>query len=128
VKTIAKKTLPAFGIRKDAPIGCKVTLRGKKADSFMETALSIVHRKLDPSQFDRQGNFSFGIEEHTDFPGMSYDPKIGIFGMDVNVALERRGARISRRTIARRRIPPYQKVVPQEAIAFLQERYKMEVK
>ncbi|MDD1675343.1 MAG: 50S ribosomal protein L5 [Methanomicrobiales archaeon] len=128
VKTVAKKTLPAFGIRKDAPIGCKVTLRGKRAESFIETALTIVQRKLDPSQIDRQGNFSFGIEEHTDFPGMSYDPKIGIFGMDVNVSLGKRGVRIARRTIARRKIPSYQKTTPQEAIAFLQKRYKMEVK
>jgi large subunit ribosomal protein L5 len=128
VKTVAKRTLPAFSIRKDAPIGCKVTLRGKKADTFIETAFSIVQRKLNPSQFDSQGNFSFGIEEHTDFPGMSYDPKIGIFGMDINVALERKGARIGRRTIERRKIPPYQKVSPQEAIAYMTERYHMEVK
>jgi len=128
VKTLAKKTLPGFGIRKDAPIGCKVTLRGKKASTFVETAIAIVQRKLDSAQFDRQGNFSFGIEEHTDFPGMAYDPKIGIFGMDVNVTLERRGVRIARRNIARRKIPPYQKVTPQEAIAFMQQYYKMEVK
>jgi large subunit ribosomal protein L5 len=128
VKTVAKKTLPAFGIRKDAPIGCKVTLRGKKADTFIETAFSIIHRQLDLSQFDGQGNFSFGIEEHTDFPGMTYDPKIGIFGMDVNVALERKGARIARRAIERRKIPLYQKVSPKDAMAFMTERYKMEVK
>jgi large subunit ribosomal protein L5 len=128
VKTMAKKTLPAFGIRKGAPIGCKVTLRGKRADTFIETAFSIVQRRLHLSQFDDQGNFSFGIEEHTDFPGMTYDPKIGIFGMDINVALERKGARIGRRTIERRKIPPHQKVLPQEAIAFMTERYHMEVK
>jgi len=128
VKTLAKKTLPGFGIRKDAPIGIKVTLRGKKASTFVETAFAIVQRKLDQTQFDRQGNFSFGIEEHTDFPGMTYDPKIGIFGMDVNVTLQRRGVRIARRNIARRKIPPYQKVTPQEAIAFMQQYYKMEVK
>jgi large subunit ribosomal protein L5 len=128
VKTVAKRTLPAFSVRKGAPIGCKVTLRGKKADTFIETAFTIVQRKLNASAFDDQGNFSFGIEEHTDFPGMSYDPKIGIFGMDVNVALERQGARIGRRTIERKRIPSHQKVSPQEAIAFMTERYHMEVK
>lgn len=128
VKTVAKRTLPAFGTRKGAPIGCKVTLRGKRADTFVQTAFTIVHQRLNPSQFDTQGNFSFGIEEHTDFPGMSYDPKIGIFGMDINIALERKGARIGRRTIERRRIPPNQKVSPQEAIAFMTEQYKMEVK
>jgi large subunit ribosomal protein L5 len=128
VKTVAKRTLPAFSIRKDAPIGCKVTLRGKRAEAFVQIAFDIVQRKLHPSQFDDHGNFSFGIEEHTDFPGMSYDPKIGIFGMDVNVALERGGARIGRRTIERRKIPPHQRITPQDAIAFMTERYHMEVK
>ncbi|MDD1678083.1 MAG: hypothetical protein LUO93_02720 [Methanomicrobiales archaeon] len=59
---------------------------------------------------------------------MSYDPKIGIFFMEVNITLERKGARIGRRTIERRKIPPHQKVSPQEAIAFMTERYHMEVK
>lgn len=128
VKTIAKRTLPAFGIRKGAPIGCKVTLRGKRADVFITTAFSIVQKKLAASQLDHQGNFSFGIEEHTDFPGMSYDPKIGIFGMDVNVGLERKGVRVGRRAIARRSLPSRQRVTPQETITFLKERYQVEVR
>lgn len=127
VKTIARRTVPAFGIRKGAPIGCKVTLRGKKAEQFVQTALDIVKRRISSSQFDDQGNFSFGIEEHTDFPGMVYDPKIGIFGMDVNVCLGRRGARVTRRAIERRRLPSCQRVTPQDAISFLRERYRVEV-
>lgn len=127
VKAIAKKTIPGFGIRKGAPIGCKVTLRGKKAERFIQLALEIVKRRIPTTQIDRQGNFSFGIEEHTDFPGMSYDPKVGIFGMDVNVSLGRRGVRIARRTIGRRRLPACQRVSPQEAAAFLKQAYRVEV-
>jgi len=44
VRTIAKRTQPAFGIRKGAPIGCKVTLRRANAEKFVETALAIVER------------------------------------------------------------------------------------
>lgn len=127
VKTIAKKTLPAFGIRKGAPIGCKVTLRGKRAETFMGIAFTILQKRLSARSFDRQGNFSFGIEEHTDFPGMSYDPKVGIFGMDVCVELERRGIRIARRAISTRKLPLHQRVKPEEARAFLKERYQVEV-
>ncbi len=127
VRTIAKKTQPAFGIRKGAPIGCKATLRGKNAETFMQTALDIVDRRLAPSQFDRTGNVSFGIEEHTDFPGMSYDPMIGIFGMDINVVLECKGARIARRKVGRRRLPSKQRVSREEAMAFMRERYRVEV-
>lgn len=128
VKTIAKKTLPAFGIRKGAPIGCKVTLRGKRAEKFITTAFSIIQKRLSALSIDRQGNFSFGIEEHTDFPGMSYDPKVGIFGMDVCVGLERRGIRIARRAISARTLPRPQRVRSEEARVFLQERYQVEVK
>ncbi|MFA5613131.1 MAG: 50S ribosomal protein L5 [Methanoculleus sp.] len=127
VRTIAKRTQPAFGIRKGAPIGCKVTLRRANAEKFVETALDIIERHLAVYQFDQTGNFSFGIEEHTDFPGMAYDPAIGIYGMDVNVVLERKGVRVARRGVARRKLPNVQKVKKDEAIAFMRERYQVEV-
>lgn len=127
VRTIAKRTQPAFGIRKGAPIGCKVTLRRENAEKFIQTALDIIERQLAISQFDQTGNVSFGIEEHTDFPGMSYDPMIGIYGMDVNVVLEHKGVRIARRDVERRKLPANQKVNREEAIAFMRERYQVEV-
>ncbi|QYZ79091.1 50S ribosomal protein L5 [Methanofollis formosanus] len=127
VRAFAKKTQPAFGVRKGAPIGAKVTLRGQKAEEFVQTAFDIVERRLSASAFDNQGNFSFGIEEHTDFPGQSYDPQIGIYGMDVNVILEKKGIRIARRMIARRKLPAKQCVTRDEAVAFMTERYGMEV-
>jgi large subunit ribosomal protein L5 len=127
VRSIAKKTQPAFGIRKGAPIGCRVTLRGSRAREFLETALTIIERKISPVQFDRRGNFSFGIEEHTDFPGMSYDPQIGIYGMDINVVLARKGLRISRRHREQKKLPEKQHVNVEDAISFLKTRYKVEV-
>ena len=127
IQAIARTTQPAFSVRKGAPIGCKVTLRGGTAETFIKTAFSIIDRKLYRTQIDRQGNFSFGIEEHTDFPGMAYDPAIGIFGMDVNVVLEKPGVRVARRKVMPRRLPRKQRVTPDEAIAFLQEAYKVEV-
>ncbi len=128
VRSNAKKTNPTFGIRKGAPISCKVTLRGKKAGKFLETALGIIGKKVSTGQIDRQGNFSFGIEEHTDFPGMSYDPQIGIYGMDINVVLARRGIRVNRRHIEQRRLPKKQQVTPDDSLAFLKSRYNVEVR
>jgi large subunit ribosomal protein L5 len=128
VKAIAKKTQPAFGTRKGSPIGCKVTLRSGAAEAFFETSMGIIDRQLPASHVDARGNFSFGIEEHTDFPGMAYDPAIGIFGMDVNVVLEKRGTRISRRKVGQKKLPQKQRVKREEAIRFLQERYKVEVR
>jgi large subunit ribosomal protein L5 len=128
VRSNAKKTNPTFGIRKGAPISCKVTLRGKKAGDFLETALKIIEQRVSAGQIDRQGNFSFGIEEHTDFPGMSYDPQIGIYGMDINVVLARRGIRITRRHIEQRKLPVKQRVAPEDSLAFLKSRFNVEVR
>lgn len=128
VKSIAKRTNPAFGIRKGAPIGCLVTLRGAVATEFLTRALAIVDRQIPRGHFDGRGNFSFGVEEHTDFPGMSYDPQIGIYGMDVNVVLSRRGVRISRRHAGRKTLPHCQHVTVADAAAFLKAKFQVEVR
>lgn len=127
VRAIAKKTLPSFSIKKKEPIGCKVTLRGKTAENFLKVALKIIDNKLNKSQFDDKGSFSFGIAEHTDFPGMKYDPSIGIFGMDVSVLLKRPGYRINRRKIEKHRIPPHHMLKKEDAISFIKEKYSSEV-
>lgn len=127
VRTIAKRTQPAFGIRKGQPIGCKVSLRSENATSFIETALGIIEKTLSAGQFDVNGNVSFGIEEHTDFPGQSYDPMIGIYGMDVTVVMERRGVRIARRNTERKKLPARQRVRREDAIRFMQDTYQVEV-
>lgn len=127
VRANARKTIPAFSIKKKEPIGCKVTLRGKRANEFLKTALNILENRLNASQFDKSGNFSFGIEEHTDFPGMKYDPSIGIFGMDVNVALKRAGYRISRRKIEQHKIPHSHRLTKEDAISFVKSKYSVEV-
>jgi large subunit ribosomal protein L5 len=59
---------------------------------------------------------------------MSYDPQIGIFGMDVNVVLERKGIRITRRRMEQKKLPAKQRVKKEDAIAFLKEQYQVEVR
>ncbi|MCL2142038.1 MAG: 50S ribosomal protein L5 [Methanimicrococcus sp.] len=127
IRAFAKKTVPAFGIKKKEPIGCKVTLRGDNAEKFLQTSLNIVENTLRSSQFDTTGNVAFGIEEHTDFPGMKYDPNIGVFGMDVVVVLKRPGSRIAKRRIAQKKVPNSHKMNKEDAIAFLAENYGVEV-
>ncbi|MFW6382793.1 MAG: 50S ribosomal protein L5, partial [Haloferacaceae archaeon] len=70
VQTLAKRTIAEFDIREGDPIGAKTTLRDEAAEAFLETALPLVD--LSVSQFDDTGNFSFGVEEHTDFPSQEY--------------------------------------------------------
>ncbi|MDI9395090.1 MAG: 50S ribosomal protein L5 [Euryarchaeota archaeon] len=127
VRCHAKRTLPGFSIKKNEPIGCKVTLRGPRAQDFLEIALGIMEKTLYRTQFDSLGNVSFGIEEHTDFPGMKYDPNIGVFGMDVTVVIKRPGERVCKRRIAARKTPTGHRVTVDDAIAFLNESYGVEV-
>jgi large subunit ribosomal protein L5 len=127
VRSIAKKTLPTFGIKKREPIGAKLTLRGKAAEDFLVIALKAAGNSLRKSQFDDQGNFSFGIEEHTDFPGMRYDPEIGIFGMDVSVALKRAGYRIARRRVAQKKLPARQRLNKEITMVFVQKKFSVDI-
>jgi len=127
VRSLAKKTMPIFGIKKAEPIGCRLTLRGGEADEFLKVALEVIGKSLRSSQFDNTGNFCFGVEEHTDFPGMKYDPDIGIFGMDISVALKRPGYRVARRCVARRKVSPHHKVSAESAMEFVKTKYGVEV-
>ena len=125
VRTLAKTTQPEFGIREGTPIGTKVTLRGTAAHEFLETAFPLV--TLSSSQFDENGNISFGIAEHTEFPSQEYDPTIGIYGMDVTVNLVRPGYRVTKRERASRSIPASHRLTPEDAVAFLESTFDVEV-
>lgn len=125
VRTEAKQTVPAFDIREGRAIGAKVTLRGKNAESFLETVFEIV--TISPGQFDETGNVSFGIQEHTDFPSQEYDPSVGLYGLDVTVNLTRPGYRVAKRDRGNRSIPENHRLDPDEAISYLQARYGVEV-
>ena len=125
VRTLASATEPDFGIRQGEPIGTKVTLRGDAAYDFLERALALA--TIDASQFDETGNFSFGITEHTEFPSQEYDPTIGIYGMDVTVNLVRPGYRVTKRERASRSIPASHRLTPEDAVAFLESTFDVEV-
>ncbi|WP_336036543.1 50S ribosomal protein L5 [Halobacterium yunchengense] len=125
VRTTAKRTEPEFGIREGDPIGAKVTLRGDDAFDFLERALP--NADLNERQFDDTGNVSFGIQEHTDFPSQEYDPNVGIYGLDVTVNLVRPGYRVSKRDKATRQIPSNHRLDVEDAVAFLESNFDVEV-
>jgi large subunit ribosomal protein L5 len=125
VRTVAKATLPDFGIRQGDPIGAKVTLRGADAREFLEMALPLAD--ISAKQFDETGNFSFGVDEHTEFPSQEYDPNIGIFGLDVTVNLVRPGYRVRKRDKRNRQIPSSHRLTPEDAISFLEANFDVEV-
>ena len=127
IQTLSHQAVRDWGVRRNMPIGTRVTLRGDAADAFLKAALDIRSNRLPAYSFDPRGNVSFGIQDYTDFPGMKYDPEIGVFGMDVAVSLERPGFRVARRAVRRRTIPGRHRVSREEGIAFMKDRYKVEV-
>lgn len=126
-RTLAKKTIREWKIHKKEPIGCKVTVRGKKGMELLKRLLQAVDNKIKESSFDQFGNFSFGIREHIDIPGMKYSPDIGVFGMDVCVSLRRRGYRVMRRRRACRKIPRRHLISKEEAIEWLKNNFGVEI-
>ena len=127
VKTFSKVTNPEFGIRKNQPIACKVTLRGEKANKAIKMVLDGIGNNLREKQFDDQGNVSFGIAEHIDIPGIRYDPDIGIFGMNVSVTFEKPGYRIKRRKIQQKKIPKRHMVKKEETIKYMEDKFQVNV-
>lgn len=121
VKTVTKKRIPDWGIRPGLPIGCKITLRGKKARELLIRLLDSIDNNLKDRQFDNEGNIAFGIHEYIDIPGVKYDPKIGVIGLEVCVSLERSGFRVKRRAIRKTKIPRKHRITKEEAIDYMKK-------
>jgi len=127
VRTISKTTNKDLGIRWGMPLGVKVTIRKKAAEEFLKAALWVKENRVTAYSFDPEGNFSFGISDHTDFPGQKYNPEIGIFGMDVCVVVRRAGQRVVRRTRASQKIPRHHRLTRAEVIDYLRKKFGVEV-
>jgi large subunit ribosomal protein L5 len=118
IETKAKVKLPKWGLRPGLSIGAKVTLRGTGAKDFLKKALTAKSFELNKKSFDKTGNFAFGIKEYIDIEGTKYDPKIGIFGLDVMINLKKRGQRVKDRRLMKNKIGINAKVNKDEAIEF----------
>ena len=87
----ARKSVAAFKIRDGMPIGCKVTLRRERMYEFLDRLVNIAiprirdFRGLNPKGFDRQGNYSMGVQEQIIFPEINYDEVDAIRGMDITI-------------------------------------------
>ncbi|MBS1263138.1 MAG: 50S ribosomal protein L5 [Methanonatronarchaeales archaeon] len=127
VRTRAKKSIRPFNIKKGEPIGCMVTLRGEEATSFLESALKAAEKNIELRSIDREGNFSLGVKEHTNFEGVEYDPEIGIHGLDVSVQMERPGYRVKRRRIRPSKVGSHHRLTPDDTAKFLDDEFGVEV-
>lgn len=110
-----------FNVPKNKPIGAMVTVRGGAAAALLKRLMQANENLIAPSQFDRTGNFSFGVKEYIHVPGMTYEPTIGIVGLDVAVTLERRGFRVKRKGLGRGVIGKNHRITPEEALTWARQ-------
>ena len=90
VKTLAKKAIAGFKIRKGLPIGCKVTLRKARMYEFLDRLVTIALPRVRDFRgspagkgFDGRGNFAMGMREQIIFPEINYDRVDAVRGMDI---------------------------------------------
>ncbi len=92
IMTRARKSVAAFKVRENWPIGCKVTLRRTRMYEFLDRLVTIAiprvrdFRGLSSRSFDGHGNYSMGIKEQIIFPEIDYDKIDALRGLDVSIA------------------------------------------
>jgi large subunit ribosomal protein L5 len=91
VVTLARKSIAGFHLREGMPIGCKVTLRGKRMWEFLDRLVALAlprvrdFRGLSPTAFDGNGNYSIGLSEQLVFPELNPDKFTRPQGMNVTL-------------------------------------------
>ena len=91
VVTKAKKSVAAFKIRDDYPVGCKVTLRRERMYEFLDRLVTVAiprirdFRGIPGKSFDGRGNYNMGVKEQIIFPEIEYDKIDAIRGMNITI-------------------------------------------
>jgi large subunit ribosomal protein L5 len=91
VKTVARKSIAGFKLRKGMEIGVMVTLRGDYMYEFYERLVNIAiprvkdFRGTNPNAFDGHGNYSLGVTEQIIFPEIDYDKIEKISGLNIAI-------------------------------------------
>jgi large subunit ribosomal protein L5 len=91
VVTRARRSVAGFHVREGQPLGCRVTLRGRRMFEFLDRLISVVlprvrdFRGISPNSFDGTGNFSLGMREVVVFPELDLDKLKNIYGLDITI-------------------------------------------
>ena len=120
------KRIPTLGVRPGLEIGAVVTIR-KNPEEFLKRMLTTIDNTLRKKQIS-ENNFSFGIKEYIEIPGIEYQRDIGIMGFDVTVVFKRAGRRIRFKKIKQGKIPKRQVITPEEIIKFMEDNFQTEFK
>ncbi len=89
IPTMSKKDISNFKLRKNMPIGCRVTLRHVKMYEFLDRFVSVSlprvrdFKGISEKSFDGRGNYTMGITEQIIYPEINIDKLPRISGMDI---------------------------------------------
>jgi large subunit ribosomal protein L5 len=89
VSTMSKKDISNFKLRKNMPIGARVTLRGVKMYEFLDRLVSVSlprvrdFKGINEKAFDGRGNYTLGVTEQIIFPEIDIDKVNKITGLDI---------------------------------------------
>src|SRR4051812_43142118 len=89
VPTMSKKDISNFKLRKNMPIGTRVTLRGVKMYEFLDRLVSVSlprvrdFKGINDKSFDGRGNYTLGVTEQIIFPEIDIDKVNKITGLDI---------------------------------------------
>ena len=89
VATMSKKDISNFKLRKNMPIGARVTLRGVKMYEFLDRLVSVSlprvrdFKGINDKSFDGRGNYTMGVTEQIIFPEIDIDKVNKITGLDI---------------------------------------------
>lgn len=121
-KMRTKKRIPSLEIRPNLEVGAVSTIR-KNPEEFLKKMLAAVDNNLKKSQIS-ENNFSFGIKEYIEIPGIEYQRDVGIVGLDVTVVFKRAGRRVGLKKIKKGKISRRQKITKEEIIKFMEEKFQ----
>ncbi len=91
IATLSKAAVSGFKLRENLPIGCKVTLRGRRMYEFLDRLVSLAlprvrdFRGLSSTAFDGHGNYSLGLSEQMVFPEINPDKYTRPQGMNITL-------------------------------------------
>ena len=89
VATMSKKDISNFKLRKNMPIGARVTLRGDKMFEFLDRLIAVAlprvrdFKGVNEKAFDGRGNYTLGVTEQIIFPEIDIDKISKIFGVEI---------------------------------------------
>jgi large subunit ribosomal protein L5 len=123
-KMKSSKRIPTFGVRPNLEVGTVVTIRKDTLD-VLKRMLTAIENRLRTKQISTN-NFSFGIKEYIEIPGMDYQREIGVMGLDVTVVFKRTARRVGLKKIKRGKIPSRQMISKEEIIKFMKDNFQTE--